>query len=76
MLASVLIVNTLAIESGHIALAHHDKTQKYRKDCRRINFNLSKSVKKEALILLPSVKALIRVDRLGLIDHVILTHIL
>jgi len=42
-----------------------------RERVSQILFNLSKSVKKEALILLPSVKALIRVDRLGLIDHVI-----
>jgi hypothetical protein len=35
------------------------------------NDDISKSVKKEALILLPSLKALIRVDRLGVIDHVI-----
>src|SRR5215469_1288327 len=42
-----------------------------RERVSQILFNLSKSVKKEALILLPSVKALIRVDRLGLIDHII-----
>src|SRR5215831_15329699 len=46
-------------------------TYRDREKVSQILFNLSKSVKKEALILLPSVKALIRVDRLGLIDNVI-----
>jgi signal transduction histidine kinase len=46
-------------------------TYRDRERVSQILFNLSKSVKKEALILLPSVKALIRVDRLGVIDHVI-----
>ena len=46
-------------------------TYRERERVSQILFNLSESVKKEALILLPSVKALIRVDRLGFIDHVI-----
>ena len=46
-------------------------TYQDRERVSQILFDISKSVKKEALILLPSVKSLIRVDRLGVIDHVI-----
>ncbi|HET7147657.1 MAG TPA: HAMP domain-containing sensor histidine kinase [Candidatus Nitrosopolaris sp.] len=46
-------------------------TDRDRERVSQILFNLAKSVKKEALILLPSAKALIRVDRLGFIDHII-----
>lgn len=42
-----------------------------RERVSQILLNLAKSVKKEALILLPSAKAMIRVDRLGAIDHII-----
>jgi two-component system sensor histidine kinase VicK len=46
-------------------------TDRDRERVSQILFNLAKSVKKEALILLPSAKAMIRVDRLGVIDHII-----
>ena len=46
-------------------------TDRDRERVSQILFNLAKSVKKEALILLPSAKAMIRVDRLGIIDHII-----
>jgi two-component system sensor histidine kinase VicK len=46
-------------------------TYRDRERVSQILFNLSKNVKKEALILLPSVKSMLRVDRLGVIDHVI-----
>ncbi|MGB6532624.1 MAG: HAMP domain-containing sensor histidine kinase [Candidatus Nitrosopolaris sp.] len=46
-------------------------TDRDREKVSKILYNLAKSVKNEALILLPSVKAMIRVDRLGVIDHVI-----
>ena len=46
-------------------------TDRDRERVSQILYNLAESVKNEALILLPSVKSLIRVDRLGLIDHVI-----
>ena len=46
-------------------------TDRDREKVSQILYNLAKSVKNEALILLPSVKAMIRVDRLGVIDHVI-----
>jgi two-component system, OmpR family, sensor histidine kinase VicK len=46
-------------------------TYRDRERVSQILFRPSKSVKKEALVLLPNVKSLIRVDRLGLIDHVI-----
>jgi signal transduction histidine kinase len=41
------------------------------KKASQILVELAKSVKKEALILLPNDKALIRIDRLGIIDHLI-----
>ncbi|HEX5976517.1 MAG TPA: HAMP domain-containing sensor histidine kinase [Nitrososphaeraceae archaeon] len=40
-----------------------------RKKASQILVELAKSVKKEALILLPNDKALMRMDRLGLIDY-------
>jgi signal transduction histidine kinase len=46
-------------------------TDRDRERVSQILLNLAKSVKKEALILLPSAKAMIRVDRLGAIDHII-----
>ncbi|MDQ6668838.1 MAG: HAMP domain-containing histidine kinase [Thermoproteota archaeon] len=46
-------------------------TDRDRERVSQILLNLAKSVKQEALILLPSVKAMIRVDRLGVIDHII-----
>ncbi len=46
-------------------------TDRDRERVSQILFNLAKSVKNEALILLPSAKALVRVDRLGVIDHII-----
>jgi signal transduction histidine kinase len=47
-------------------------TDRDRERVSQILFNLAKSVKKEALILLPSAKSMIRVDRLGVIDHIII----
>jgi signal transduction histidine kinase len=46
-------------------------TDRDRERVSQILLNLAKSVKKEALILLPNAKAMIRVDRLGAIDHII-----
>lgn len=46
-------------------------TDRDRERVSQILLNLAKSVKREALILLPSAKAMIRVDRLGVIDHII-----
>jgi two-component system, OmpR family, sensor histidine kinase VicK len=46
-------------------------TDRDRERVSQILLNLAKSVKKEALILLPNAKAMIRVDRLGGIDHII-----
>jgi two-component system sensor histidine kinase VicK len=46
-------------------------TDRDRERVSQILLNLAKSVKKEALILIPSAKAMIRVDRLGAIDHII-----
>ncbi len=42
-----------------------------REKANRILVDLAKSVKKEALFLLPNDKAMIRVDRLGIIDYLI-----
>ena len=42
-----------------------------REKANRILVNLAKSVKKEALFLLPNDKAMIRVDKLGIIDYLI-----
>src|SRR5215208_1479440 len=42
-----------------------------REKANRILVNLAKSVKKEALFLLPNDKAMVRVDRLGIIDYLI-----
>jgi CO dehydrogenase nickel-insertion accessory protein CooC1 len=39
------------------------------KKASQILVELAKSVKKEALILLPNDKALMRIDRLGIIDY-------
>jgi two-component system sensor histidine kinase VicK len=46
-------------------------TDRDRERVSQILLNLAKSVKKEALILLPNAKAMIRVDRLGAIGHII-----
>jgi signal transduction histidine kinase len=46
-------------------------TDRDRERVSQILYNLAESVKNEALILLPSVKSMIRVDRLGVIDHII-----
>jgi two-component system, OmpR family, sensor histidine kinase VicK len=46
-------------------------TDRDRETVSKILYNLAKSVRNEALILLPSAKSLIRVDRLGVIDHII-----
>jgi len=46
-------------------------TDRDREIVSQILFDLAKSVKEEALILLPSAKALVRVDRLGVIDNII-----
>jgi two-component system sensor histidine kinase VicK len=46
-------------------------TDRDRERVNQILLDLAESVKKEALILLPSAKALIRVDRLGVIDNII-----
>jgi two-component system, OmpR family, sensor histidine kinase VicK len=42
-----------------------------KEDANKILLELSKSVKKEALLILPTDKAMIRVDRLGVIDCLI-----
>ena len=42
-----------------------------REKANRILVDLAKSVKKEALFLLPNDKAMIRVDKLGIIDYLI-----
>jgi signal transduction histidine kinase len=42
-----------------------------REKANQILVDLAKSVKKEALFLLPNDKAIIRVDRLGIVDHLI-----
>ena len=59
------------IEEGREAEYFEVFTDRDRERVSQILFNLAKSVKKEALILLPSAKAMIRVDRLGVIDHII-----
>jgi two-component system sensor histidine kinase VicK len=46
-------------------------TSRDRERVSQILFDLSESVKKEALILLPNAKAMIRLDRLDAIDHII-----
>ena len=42
-----------------------------RQEAGRILFDLAKSIKKEALILLPNDKSMVRLDRLGVIDYTI-----
>ncbi len=46
-------------------------TDRDREVVSQILLNLAKSVKKEALTLLPNAKALVRLDRLGFINYVI-----
>ena len=43
----------------------------YREKASQVLIDLIKSVKKEALLFLPNDKAMVRVDRLGVIDHII-----
>jgi two-component system sensor histidine kinase VicK len=43
----------------------------YHERASQVLIDLAKSVKKEALFFLPNDKAMVRVDRLGVIDHII-----
>jgi two-component system, OmpR family, sensor histidine kinase VicK len=43
----------------------------YHEKASQVLIDLAKSVKKEALFFLPNDKAMVRVDRLGVIDHII-----
>jgi signal transduction histidine kinase len=43
----------------------------YQEKASQVLIDLAKSVKKEALFFLPNDKAMVRVDRLGVIDHII-----
>ena len=43
----------------------------YQERVSQVLIDLAKSVKKEALFFLPNDKAMVRVDRLGVIDHII-----
>ena len=43
----------------------------YHERASQLLIDLAKSVKKEALFFLPNDKAMVRVDRLGVIDHII-----